>query len=339
MSVPFVNGRPVVAVTIGKMHYPRMMSAAAWERLAAFADVVEQEGQEPATRADLLALLPNADACMTSWDVARLDRDVLAAAPRLAALAHMGGSVRRVVSDALWERGVQVTSAAPALGQDVAETTVGLILVGVKRIWPLAQHVREGGWRESPWWPSREIRGKTVGIVGGGNIGCHVIRLLSPFEPGEILLYDPYMPDEAAECLGAHKAELDDLLRRADVLTLHAPSLPETEHMIDAQRLATMKDDALIVNTARGSLFDEAALIAELSKGRFFAFLDVTDPEPPAADSPLRHLPNVVVTPHLAGCIENCTRMGEMAVEELRRFFAGEPPLYQVTPERLEHNA
>jgi phosphoglycerate dehydrogenase-like enzyme len=96
-----------------------------------------------------------------------------------------------------------------------------------------------------------------------------------------------------------------------------------------------MKDDALLVNTARGTLIDEAALIEELTKGRFFAFLDVTDPEPPAADSSLRRLENVVVTPHLAGCIENCSRMGEMAVEELRRFFAGEPPLYQITPEML----
>lgn len=326
--------QPVVAVTIGQMHYRRMMSQAAWEQLARFAHVLHHPGQEPATKADLLALLPQADACITSWDVARLDADVIAAAPRLRAVAHMGGSVKRIVSDALWARGIHVTSAAPALGQDVAETTVGLILVGIKRIWPLAQHVRKGGWRESPWWPSRELRGKIVGIVGGGNIGRHVIRLLKPFEP-RILLYDPYLPDEQAAELGVTKADLDDLLRQADVVSLHAPNLPETHHLIDRRRLALMKDDALIVNTARGSLFDEAALIAELSKGRFFAFLDVTDPEPPAADSPLRRLPNVVVTPHLAGCIENCTRMGEMAVEELRRFFAGEPPLYRVTPEML----
>jgi phosphoglycerate dehydrogenase-like enzyme len=250
----------------------------------------------------------------------------------------MGGSVKRVVSDALWQRGIIVTSSAPALGQDVAETTVGLILVGIKRIWPLAQHVRDGGWRETPWWPARELRGKLVGIIGGGNIGRHVIRLLAPFEP-RVAVYDPYLPADEAARLGVTKADLDDLLRRADVITLHAPSLPETEHMIDARRLALMKDDALIVNTARGSLFDEAALVAELSRGRFFAFLDVTDPEPPAADSPLRLLPNVVVTPHLAGCIENCTRMGEMSVEELRRFFAGEPPLNQVTVERLAHTA
>jgi phosphoglycerate dehydrogenase-like enzyme len=330
--------QPVVVITIGQMHYPRMMSQAAWERLAAFAEVVQHEGQEPASKAELLNLLPGADACITSWDVARLDADVVAAAPRLQLLAHMGGSVRRVVSDAVWTRGIRVTSAAPALGQDVAETTLGLILVGIKRIWPLAQHVREGGWRETPWWPARELRGKIVGIIGGGNIGRHVIRLLAPFEP-HVLVYDPYLPDAEAERLGVAKAELDDLLRRADVITLHAPSLPETEHMIDGRRLALVKDDALIVNTARGSLFDEPALVAELSRGRFFAFLDVTDPEPPAADSPLRRLPNVVVTPHLAGCIENCTRMGEMAVEELRRFFAGEPPIYEVTPERLAYTS
>jgi phosphoglycerate dehydrogenase-like enzyme len=330
--------RPVVVITIGKMHYPRMMSQAAWGRLAEFAEVVQHAGQEPASKTDLLALLPGADACVTSWDVARLDGDVMAAAARLQILAHMGGSVKRVVSDAVWGRGIRVTSSAPALGQDVAETTVGLILVGIKRIWPLAQLVRDGGWRDSPWWPARELHGRYVGIVGAGNIGRHVIRLLAPFEP-RVLVYDPFMPDDEAARLGVEKAELDDLLRRADVVTLHAPSLPETEHLIDGRRLALMKDDALIVNTARGSLFDEKALVAELSRGRFFAFLDVTDPEPPAADSPLRHLPNVVVTPHLAGCIENCTRMGELAVEELRRYFAGEPPLYEVTPERLAHMA
>jgi phosphoglycerate dehydrogenase-like enzyme len=86
-------------------------------------------------------------------------------------------------------------------------------------------------------------------------------------------------------------------------------------------------------------LIDEGALINELKKGRFFAFLDVTDPEPPALDSPLRQLPNVVVTPHIAGCIDNCNRMGELAVEELRRFFAGEPAVYQITPEILERIA
>jgi len=246
----------------------------------------------------------------------------------------MGSSVTRFVSDALWQRGIHVTTAAPALARDVAVTTVGLIIVGLKRIWPLGRHVREGGWRASPYWPSRELYGKKVGIVGASHVGRHVIDLLRPFGP-RILLYDPYVAAEEAARLGVAKVELDGLLRQADVVSLHAPAKPETHRMLNAERLALMKDDALLVNTARGTLIDEAALIEELRKGRFFAFLDVTDPEPPAADSPLRDLENVVLTPHLAGCIEDCGRLGEMAVEELRRHFAGEPPLYEVTADML----
>jgi phosphoglycerate dehydrogenase-like enzyme len=324
--------RPVVAITIGTNHYQRMFSPAAWQALDAFADVIHHAAPEPADRAALIALLPPADACITSWDVAQLDADVMAAAPRLRAMAHMGSSVKRFVSDAVWARDVRVTSAGLALAVDVAETTLGLMIVGMKRVWPLAQHVREGGWRETPWWPARELFGKEVGIIGASNVGRHVIKLLQAFAI-HVLVTDPFITTEEATALGAQKVDLDELLRRSDIVSLHAPAKPDTIHMISAGRLALMKDDALLINTARGSLIDEPALINELSKGRFFAFLDVTDPEPPAADSPLRRLENVVVMPHSAGCIENCGRMGELAVEELRRFFAGEPALYPIRPE------
>ena len=330
--------KPVVAITIGKHHYRRMMSQAAWENLHRFAEVIHHPGDEPADKADLLALLPQADACITSWGVTQLDADVMTAAPRLKAMAHMGSSVQRFVSDALWERGVHVTSAGAALAVDVAETTLGLMIVGMKRVWPLGQHVREGGWRETAWWPAREMFGKQVGIIGASNVGRHVIKLLKAFAV-EILLYDPFVSPEEAQALGVTLVDLDELLRRADVVSLHAPAKADTIHMLNAERLALMKDDALLINTARGTLIDEEALIQELRKGRFFAFLDVTDPEPPAADSLLRKLDNVVVTPHSAGCIENCGRMGEMAVEELRRFFAGEPPIYQVHPAMLDRIA
>jgi phosphoglycerate dehydrogenase-like enzyme len=324
--------RPVVAITIGTNHYRRMFSPAAWQALDAFADVIHHAGPEPADRAALITLLPPADACITSWDVAQLDADVMAAAPRLRAMAHMGSSVKRFVSDALWAREVCVTSAGLALAVDVAETTLGLMIMGMKRVWPLAQHVREGGWRETPWWPARELFGKEVGIIGASNVGRHVIKLLQAFAV-HVLVYDPFISADEAALQGAQKVDLDELLRRSDIVSLHAPAKPETHHMLGAGRLALMKDNALLINTARGALIDEPALIDELSRGRFFAFLDVTDPEPPAADSPLRRLDNVVVMPHIAGCIENCGRMGELAVEELRRFFAGEPALYPICPE------
>ena len=109
--------------------------------------------------------------------------------------------------------------------------------------------------------------------------------------------------------------------------------------MSEADFLSRMREGAVLINTARGSLIDEPALIAELETGRIFAFLDVTDPEPPQPDSPLRRLPNAVITPHIAGCIENCTRMGELAVEEVRRHLAGERPVYEITPDMLHRIA
>ena len=326
--------KPTIAITIGHAHYARIFSDAAWRALDSFADVIHHPGDEPADKAALIALLPAADACITSWDVAPLDADVLAAAPKLRAMAHAAGSVKRFVSDAVWSRGIQVTSAAPALARDVAETTIGLMIVGAKRIWPLAEHVRDGGWRASPAWPSRELHNSVVGLIGASNVGRHVIDLLRPFQ-ATVLLYDPYVDEPEARRLGVEKVELADLARRADIVSIHAPSTPGTYRMVDRALLAAMKEDAVLINTARGALIDEPALIDELSKGRLFAFLDVTDPEPPAPDSPLRRLPNVVVTPHLAGCIDDCSRMGEMAVEELRRFFAGEPPICRITPDQF----
>jgi len=333
--------RPTVAITIGRDNYNRMFSQEAWQMLDDFADVVHHESSEPADHDALVSLLPIADACITSWGVDRLDSDVVAAAPRLRAMAHMGSSVKRFVSDEFWERDIQLTSAGIMLARDVAETTLGMMIVGRKRIIPLSRHLREGGWRDSPaWerWDARELTRSTVGIIGASNVGRHVISLLGSFEV-EILVYDPYLSEDDANELGVTKATLPDLLRRSHTVSLHCPSLKATHHIINATAMALMRDDALLINTARGDLIDEPALVDELAKGRFFAFLDVMDPEPPAPNSPLRSLDNVVLTPHTAGCIENCTRMGELAVDELRRFFGGEPPIYRITREMYDRIA
>ena len=333
--------RPVVAITIGQSNYRRMFSAAALTDLAAAAEIVHHTGDEPASKQDLLAVLAGADACITSWGVARLDADVLAAAPRLGHMAHMGGSVKRFVSGAVWARGIRVTSAAVTLARDVAETTLGLMIVGRKRIWPLGNHVRDGGWRDSPvWdrWDARELHRSTVGLIGAGNVGHHVIELLAPFSV-TILVADPYLSDEEAAGLGVERVELAELMDRSDVVSVHAPATDQTRHMIGAELLSRLRDGTVLINTARGGIIDQAALVDELAKGRIFAFLDVTDPEPPASDSPLRRLENVVVTPHIAGCIDNCHRMGELAVEEVCRYLAGQPAINEIRPDTLDRIA
>ena len=331
----------VVAVTIGRANYRRMFSAAALDALALAAEVVHHSGDEPASKNDLLGLLAEADACITSWGVAPLDAEVVSAAPRLGHMAHMGGSVKRFVSDAVWERGIRVTSASVTLARDVAETTLGMMIVGRKRIWPLGNHVRDGGWRDSPvWdrWDARELHRSTVGLIGAGNVGRHVIELLAPFE-ATILVADPYLDREEAERLGVERVDLPELMDRSDTVSIHAPDTDQTRHMIGAELLARLRDGAVLINTARGSIIDEPALVDELTTGRIFAFLDVTDPEPPALDSPLRRLENVVVTPHIAGCIENCHRMGELAVEEVRRHLDGRPAINEIRPDMLDRIA
>jgi len=333
--------RPVVAITIGQSNYRRMFSAAALNDLAAVAEIVHHTGDEPASKQDLLAVLAGADACITSWGVDRVDADVVAAAPRLGHMAHMGGSVKRFVSDAVWARGIRVTSAAITLARDVAETTLGLMIVGRKRIWPLGNHVRDGGWRDSPvWdrWDSRELHRSTVGLIGAGNVGRHVIELLAPFSV-TILVADPYLSDDEAARLGVARVSLAELMGRSDVVSIHAPDTDQTRNMIGAELLSRLRDGAVLINTARGGIIDEAALVDELATGRIFAFLDVTDPEPPASDSPLRRLENVVVTPHIAGCIDNCHRMGELAVEEVCRYLAGRPAVNEIRPGMLDRIA
>ncbi len=333
--------KPTVAVAIGTAHYNRMFSPEAWQSLDRFAHVIHHPKDEPANKQELTDLLAQADGCISSWGVARFDADVLAAAPQLQALAHMGSSVKRFISDAFWERGIHLTSAGVTLARDVAETTLGLMIVGQKRIIPLSRHVSEGGWRASSvWdkWHSRELFRSQIGIIGASNVGRYLIELLQPFE-ASIMVYDPFINRDEAAQLGAEKVELDTLLKRADIVSLHAPSNAHTHHMLNQAKLKLMKDDALLINTARGTLIDESALITELQQGRFFAFLDVTDPEPPAAGNPLLTLDNVIVTPHIAGCIEKCHRMGELAVEELRRFFAGKEAIHQITPEMVERIA
>lgn len=327
--------KPTVAITIGKSYYERMFNEKAWKALEGFANIIEHEGELEAKKEDLIKLLPQADACITSWDVAPLDADVIAAAPKLKAVAHMGGSVSRYLSDALWERDIAVFSTAAVLGQGVAETTLGMMITGMKRIPTLVHQVRDGAWRESSVWPPREIHGKTIGIVGASNVGRHLIRMLQVFSV-DILVYDPFLAEEDAREMGVCKVEMEELARRSDIVSLHAPAKPETRHILNGELMQLMKDEALIVNTARGSLIDEKALITELEKGRFYAFLDVTDPEPPAVDSPLRRLDNAAVVPHIAGCIQNCSQLSEQAVENLRRFFAGEKLVNQITRDMLK---
>lgn len=331
--------KPRVAVTISTSTASRVMGQDAWDALYEIAEVVRNPHDRTLTEDELADLIAGSRAVISGWGGGKLTAKVLDRAPELGLVAYSAGSIKPIVTDAFWERGIRITSCAPVIAIDVAETTLGLMIISIKKIWQYNAYTHQGGWLSgAPFGPPLEMKGKTIGIVGASHVGRRVIELLKMFEV-HILLYDPFCSEEKAASLGVEKVELDELMSRSDIVSLHAPITEQTHHMINARNLSLMKDGAVLINTARGWLVDEGALIEELKRGRIFACLDVTDPEPPAQDSPLRRMDNVVLTPHIAGPVTDCTRLGRRAVEEVRRFFNGEPPLYEVTKEMLSYTA
>jgi phosphoglycerate dehydrogenase-like enzyme len=308
------------------------------ETVAALAALVDLDPETPEALTDewLAAHLAEADGCITSWGSLPLDATRLVAAPRLRYVIHSTGTVKPFISDAVWRRGIRVTSAANVNGLPVAEFVLGLLFACLKDVFRYQVEFKNRGrdaWRKGP-----EIPGyfrTTVGIIGGGNVGRRLLGFLRRHD-FRLLLHDPYVgPEQAAEW-GAEWATLADLLRRSRAVVLVAPNILENEHMIGAAQLALLPDGAYFINPGRGALVDHDALIAALQTGRITACLDVTDPEPPPEGSPLYTLPNCILTPHVAGSLnDECLRLGNQALEEVRRLVAGEPFENEVTEEAL----
>ncbi|BCJ70197.1 hydroxyacid dehydrogenase [Polymorphospora rubra] len=278
------------------------------------------------------ARLADAEVLVTGWGCPPVTEADLAAAPRLRAVFHAGGSVKGVLPSGAWTRDLVVTSGAAANAVPVAEYTLAAILFAGKRVPEYAARQRDrpgdpGVYGELPV-PGNHRR--TVGVVGLSRTGRRLLDLLRPFDL-RALVADPYADPADAAAYGAELVDLETLLAAADVVTLHAPALPATRHLLDARRLALLPDGATVVNTARGSLVDTAALTRECIGGRLRAVLDVTDPEPLPADSPLHRLPNVLLTPHLAGAMGGETRrIGELTVDEIGRYVRGEALRHRV---------
>lgn len=280
-------------------------------------------------------LIKDAHIVITSWGCPQIDKEILDTAPNVELVAHAAGSVKGIVSDELWDRGIRVTGSAKAIGIGVAETALGLTIASLKNMWQLSENTSKGEWNLGKD-KVREVYGVNIGVIGAGRAGSHYIELMKNFDVN-ILLYDPVLTADQAKDMGAKKVELEELLRESDVVSIHAPSIPETDKMLNSETLALMKDDAVLINTARGSIIDEDALVAELKKGRLFACLDVTDPEPPAEDHPFRTLPNVILTPHIAGAVNNgLYRIGSYVAEEVRRFEDGKKMDGEVLQEELD---
>lgn len=257
-------------------------------------DVVSVAGSPDRLAAELQrahALLVRSDTRVTA---ARIDE-----APHLMVIGRAGTGVDNIDVDAATRRGVAVLTAPGANTVSTAEHTVALLLALLRRIPSAATSMREGRWDRKRFAGS-ELFGKRLGIVGLGRVGIRVARVARAFGMS-VVAYDPYLPRERADEIGAELLPLADVLASADVVTLHLPLTEETRHLMNQERIAAMKPGAVLVNAARGGLIDDVALLKALESGSLAGVaLDVFDPEPLPADSPLRHAERILLTPHLA---------------------------------------
>ncbi|MGW0820197.1 hydroxyacid dehydrogenase [Streptomyces sp. NPDC002845] len=331
---------PRAVFAMDPVHLPLLFPEPLMARLRRTAELdpsfVVQDFADPAAA----PALAHAEVLITGWGCPHLDAHTLAAAPGLRTVLHAAGSVRSLVGEALWKQGVTVSSAVTGNALPVAEYTLAMILLAGKDTFTYRER-----YRATHTYPSSAETtaignvGRRIGVIGASRVGRRLLELLRPYD-FEVLLHDPYVDTVEALTLGAGLVSLEDLLSLSDIVSLHAPDIPETQRMLDRGRLALIRDGGVLINTSRGALVDPDALTDELVSGRLSAILDVTEPEPLPAASPLYRLPNVFLTPHIAGSLGNeLERLGEIVVEELERVVAGVPLVHEVRHSDLDRVA
>ena len=262
---------------------------------------VELVARQCKTEVDLIELCADADAVITQF--ARVNANVVSAMRKARAIVRYGIGVDNVDLDAARARGIPVCNVPDYCIDEVADQTLAFILATTRQVVTHANHLRAGKWGlVTPLAGMKALRDLTVGVVGFGRIGREVVKRLIPFKCA-VQMFDPVVAASEIEKLGARAVSFDELLKNADVLTLHCPSTPQTRRLMNRDTFAKLKPGVIFINASRGDLADPDALTAALQSGHLGgAALDVFDPEPIPADHPIRALPNVILAPHIASC-------------------------------------
>ncbi|GAA3809576.1 hydroxyacid dehydrogenase [Streptomyces coacervatus] len=333
--------RPRTALAMSQAAATAVLDPESLAALAAVCDLAPPPALDDLTTARAREVLAEVDLLVTCWGCPPLDTDVLATAPRLRAVVHAAGSVRGHITEACWERGIEVSSAAAANALPVAEYTLAMILLTGKQVLERARTLRSTGIRDRLPHIPRTLGNhrRTVGILSASLTGRRVIELLRPYDI-QILLHDPYVSDTEAAELGVDKTELTELFARSNTVSVHTPLLPATRGLVGRPLIEAMRPGAVLINTARGAVVDQDALTDAARAGRIRAVLDVTDPEVLPPEHPLWACDNVLITPHLAGSQGNeWRRLAEHAVAETARWASGAGFLHPVRRERLAYSA
>jgi phosphoglycerate dehydrogenase-like enzyme len=284
---------------------------------------------------DNLAILNDVTLIFSGWGAPKMDADFLAHAPNLKAVFYGAGSVRGMVTPEFWQRNILLTNAVRVNAEPVAYFAFAEIIFALKGGW---HHIKQYATYEQQKLSFPGIIGGTVGIISLGSIGQRVCELLRPLNL-KLLLYDPFTKPAQAQALGGELCDLDTIFRECDVVSLHTPLLDETRGMITGADFEMMKLHSTFINTARGAIIREQEMLDVLQKRQdIVAVLDVTINEPPAADSLLWTLPNVILTPHIAGALGagEIREFGVLMLAELERYLNGEPLQARITQKQFE---
>lgn len=279
-------------------------------------------------------LLAGTELLFSGWGGPKLDQELLTHMPDLKAVFYGAGSIRGMVTPAFWERGILITSAFMLNAVPVSEYTLAMILLALRNTWRQIQQVRERKTFERL--PLAGSYHSIVGLVSLGVIGRQVAKRLESHDL-TVYAYDPFVRSYKGVCMSS----LEEIFALCHVVSIHTPWLKETEGLITEELMRSMRPGATLINTSRGAVIDEPALCRVLAeRPDLSAVLDVTWPEPPEQDSPLYQLPNVVLTPHIAGSLgAECRRMGWGMAEELDRYLSKKPMRYTISRRRAERMA
>ena len=344
------ESRPRVLIVCNQEVHELSLLAEDLERLAAVADWewFELEGgvafganEDAGATRRLMEKVGDVDAVVVSHGSPRISAEVMDGAPRLKIIGELEGDrfAYRIDVEAAWARGIRTVDTTHGSSYPVAEWALGLILISLRNAGESFRNILAGDTdkpaRDDFGFVHGELTGKRVGLIGCGHIGRRLVKLLQPFEV-EVRVYDPYLANEMPDAIGVVKTSLENVLSKSDVIVCLAPHTPATAGMIGRRELDLIPSNSVFVNVSRGVVVDSEALIARLKSGDIVAGLDVFDPEPIPPDSEIIELPNVLLSPHIAGVtLASRHRFFSLMVDELERFFRGEEPLFELTPRSI----
>ncbi len=314
----------------------RLSQFAQWEWLPVDGGVRFGANPDPAARAQLLNKVGDVDGIVTCHGSPLIDAEVMEHAPRLRFIGELEGDrfAQRIDLDAAWLRGIATVDTTHGSSYPVSEWALALILICLRNAGEHFRKIIEHTAYVNPttgWMPSR-LEGKKVGLIGGGHIARRLITYLQPFHC-DIRVYDPYLPKVVPDIMGFLLTTLDFVLTGSDIVVCLVPLTPGTHHLLGQRELDLLRSGTVFVNVSRGAVVDSDALIARLRRGDIVAGLDVFDPEPIPADSPIKDLPNVFLTPHIAGSNRGLESFFTLMVDELDRKFHGHETLHDLTPQ------